>query len=162
MPAESIPTQIRAEIQTTLETIVADADYHVRASKVIRVDHFLREWLDKSFDRVYMIRDTSPEIESVDESTFTRVRRDYTVFIMLCAQAPGDFDPFNPSGPHPGTIRDRMIRDVEKKLYVDPKRGGLAIDTNIEEPERDFQGPAGWITAELPVVVWYYHTYGDP
>ncbi len=163
MATESIQTQIRANIKTTLSTLVKDSDFHVTPDEVIQVDHFLRRWLDESADRIYMIRETSPDIEITEESTFKRVAREMTVFILVCERFDVDgWSPFNPVGTPPGTIRDRMIRDVQKKLYVDTKRGGLAIDTLVEQVERDLEEPAGWVCAEIPVIVKYYHTYTDP
>lgn len=161
MAAESTAQQIRANIVTTLEGISKTGTFHGPTPTVVQVDEFnSRKYLvpANASQRVFWVRDTSPEVEDEDKSTMGFVARDLTVFVMLLERRDEEWDPYESTGTSPGTIRDRMIQDAITKLYVDKTRGALALDTEILEPERDFEEPPGWIVAELPVVVLYHHT----
>ncbi len=84
------------------------------------------------------------------------------VFIMLAAQDKrGDKDPFT-ADLLSGTIRNRMVKDVVKKLEGNYTRGGLSYNTVRGNVRRDFVEPRGWILAEIHFVITYQHDLGEP
>lgn len=162
MAAESTAQQIRANIVSTLAGISETGTYHGPTPVVVQVDEFSsRRYLGPAHttsSRVFWVRDTSPEAKNQTATTFGFVARDITVFVMLLERRDSEWDPYQSTGVSPGTTRDRMIQDALTKLYVDKTRGALALHTQVLEPERDFSEPAGWVVAELPIVVTYHHT----
>lgn len=161
MPAESTAQQIRADIVTTLEAISETGTFHGPTPTVVQVDEFnTRRYLVPAHasQRVFWVRDTSPEVKNQGTTTFGFIARDVTVFVMLLERRDTEWDPYESSGVSPGTVRDRMIQDAITQLYVDKTRGSLALHTQILEAERDFEEPSGWVVAELPVIVTYHHT----
>ena len=55
----------------------------------------------------------------------------------------------------------QVVADIEKKMKIDPTRGGYAIDTKIRaaRPFTDKKGRSG---IAVPVVVHYRTVYGNP
>lgn len=163
MPSEELGEQVIEHVVDSLDEIAAGVDYHVTPVKVIRVTQFERNWLDESAGSViYMVRDTVDEVMVPTAAAFGNDVRDYTVFVMLAHRDQAEENPFNASLTARGTIRNRMIRDVKKKLMVDQTRGGIAERTDIFEVARDFEEPQGWIIAEVPVVVRVHHAWANP
>jgi len=173
-PAESIEEQIFANIATTLGGIKANttatlpsgstAVYWYTPGEVARVDQFTRALFDGTTRIVYAVRDTSELEVSVADREFGKDAKELTVFILAgYRDERADNDPFTARPPRRGTIRHRMLQDLETALAVDPTRGGLAIWTEPGSPTKDFEeGVNGWILAELPVAVLYTHSIGTP
>jgi hypothetical protein len=161
MAAESTAQKIRANIVTTLEGISKTGTFHGPTPTVVQVDEFnSRRYLAPAhaFQRVFWVRDTSPEVKNQGTTTMGFIARDVTIFVMLLERRDEEWDPYESAGVSPGTVRDRMIQDAVTKLYIDKTRGALALHTEILEPARDFEEPSGWVVAELPVIVTYHHT----
>ncbi len=164
--AESIAEQILAKIKTELEAITEDsgATYWYTPGKVVRVDYFdsktvIREGYGNP---VYLIRDTGDEDENSDFATMGGMASDLGVFVMVAYQDDrGNHDPFT-AETLSGTIRNRMLRDVQKKMETDHTRGDLAINASRFSKRRDFVEPAGWILGELHFVASYTYTRGTP
>ena len=161
MAAESTAQQIRANIVTALASITKTGNYHGPTPTVLQVPVFdSRRFLlpAHASQRVFWVRDTSPEVSNPGLSSFGKIARDMTVFVMLLERLDKEWDPYQSTGVSPGTTRDRMIQDALMKLYEDNYRSTLALNTQVLDPERDFEEPRGWVVAELPVVVTYEHT----
>jgi hypothetical protein len=163
---ESIVEQILAAIKTSLEAITGDdgTTYWYTPGTVVRTDYFdSRQMFRTGFgDYLYFIRDTGDENETVDPTAFGERADDLDVFIMLAAQdTRGDRDPFTATLLS-GTIRNRMVKDVVKKLEGDLTLGGVAFNIRAGLKRRDFVEPEGWILAEVHFIVTYYHTLGSP
>lgn len=164
--AESIAEQILAKIKTELEAITGDngAAYWYTPGKVVRVDYFNSKTVFKDGygNPIYLIRDTGDEDENSEYATMGGMASDLGVFVMVAYQDDrGERDPFTATTLS-GTIRNRMLRDVQKKMETDHTRGSLAINTAQFSKRRDFVEPAGWILGELHFVVSYEYTRGTP
>jgi hypothetical protein len=163
MPAEELGEQVIADVISSLRAIVAGTSYHYTPGAVIRVSQFDERWLEEAGKQVvYMVRDTVGEVQVPPAAAFGNDVRDYSVFVMVAYQHPDIEVPLNASIAAKGTIRNRMVRDVKKKLMEDQTRGGVAERTDIFEVERDFEEPEAWIIAEIPVVVRVHHPWANP
>ena len=163
--AESIVEQIIAQVKTDLEAITGDngTTYWYTPGKVIRVDYFdsKNHFRTGYGDYIYMIRDTVDEDEAPRAAAMGGMADLFDLYILLAARdTRGNEDPFKATTAA-GTIRNRMIHDVRKKLETDHTRGGLALDTRFHE-RRDFVEPDGWIVGEVQCVITYTHTRGSP
>ena len=161
---ESKVEQIIASFKTDLEAITGDdgATYWYTPGKVIRVDYLESR---VSFNAghgnpVYMVGDTGPDRPSAT-AAFGETGRAIGVFVLTAIQHEGERDPYTATIV-PGTIRNRMIKDVVKKIEINRMRGGLSLDTEYQDVKRDFKEPKGWILAEIYFEVIYQHDIGDP
>jgi len=164
--SESIVEQILAKIKTELEAISGDSGttYWYTPGKVARVDYFDSKMVIKEGygNPLYLVRDTGDEDENPEFATMGGMASDMDIYIM-CAYKDdrGNKDPFT-ADTLSGTIRNRMLRDIQKKMESDVTRGSLAIDTSRFSKRRDFAEPQGWILAEIQFVVTYTYTRGTP
>ena len=160
---ESIPEQILENVKTQLAAIREGDDYHYTPDAVVRVDHFVEGDLDTSTGTVvYLVRNTGDERQSANAAEFGKNARDFDVPVLVAYKDTRDgTNPHKASDPISGTIRNRMIRDVTKKLLADESRGGLAIETNVLEALREFD-IAGWIVGMVPSVVLYHYDRTAP
>ena len=166
MGTESIVEQIIAKVKTELEAITGDSGttYWYTPGKVIRVDYFdsKNHFRTGYGDYIYMIRDTVDEDENAASAAMSKMADAFDLYILLAARdTRGDKDPFTATT-MAGTIRNRMIHDVRKKLETDHTRGNLALDTSSFHERRDFVEPAGWIVGEVQCAITYTHTRGSP
>ncbi len=161
---ESIVEQILANVKTQLEAIVSDrgANWWYTPDAVARVDRWDTKYLDMAKGEViYLVRNTGDE-RPADQDHWGSRSRELDVFVLVAKRDDrADVNPYIAKAPLSGTIRNRMIRDVEKKLYTDITRGGVALSTDVREPNRD-QAAAGWVVAEIPVTVTFVHTKAAP
>lgn len=162
--AESLVEQILAGFKTSLEAIEADggATYWNTFDKVTRCDVFHRDLLVPHYDTVALIRDTGDDRPNDADSAFGEESREHDVWILVHTK-----DTRAEKKPHQastlaGTIRNRLIQDVETKIMSDPKRSALALNTDHGDEDRDFASPDGWIGALLLYAVTYYHDLGSP
>ena len=165
---ESIVEQIQAAIKTSLEAIAGDSGvtYWYTPTKVVRTDSFdSREMFRDGYgDYQYYINDTGDEDDTTDPAGSGEAANRLDVYIMLAAKDTGDDrDPFTATLLS-GTIRNRMIKDVVKKLESDSTLGlgGKVFNSKPERMRRDFVEPEGWILAWVHNVVTYYHALGSP
>lgn len=160
--SESIVEQILANVKTQLAAIREGNDYHYTPT-VERVDDYTMANLDSSAGEViYLVRDTGDERAASDPAEFGENAREFDIFVLAAYKDTRDgTNPYTASAPISGTIRNRMIRDITKKLLVDVSRGGLAILTSVFEPKRDAD-VEGWIVAEIPAVVLFHFEDGAP
>jgi hypothetical protein len=160
--AESIVEQILAGFKTDLEAIEGDggATYWYTADKVTRCDVFHRDLLVPQYDTIYLIRDTGDERAATAQ--FGYEGRELDVPIQVHTQdRRGETDPHRATT-LAGTLRNRMIKDVVKKIESDPRRSDLAINTATGDALRDLAAPEGWIGAELLFTVNYDYKRGSP
>lgn len=156
--------QVIAAAVTTLEGIVAGADYWYTPT-VIRVDHYENKNLFVSTKSpIYMVRDTSESVVAPEQRVFGKEVRVLSLFILLAYyDGRSDTNAFTMAAPLPGTIRHRMMRDVAKALYGSGNLGGQVIELGVSDPTKDFEeGVGGWLLAEVPLVVVYEHEYSEP
>jgi len=162
MPSESIAEQIAANIKTELEAIVAGTDYHYTPQIVARVEQWRLEDLDASRKHFYLLRDTGDESVFEGESEFGEVEKLLEFFILAARlDKRTTLSAFKESTPSKGTIRNRIVRDVEKKLREDMSRGGLAMTTEVTDVKREIFVD-GWVLVELAVIVQYSHAFDTP
>ena len=161
--SESIVEQILANVRTQLAAIRAGDDYHYTPATVVRVDNWHSKDLDPTIgDVIYLVRDTGDVRPTSNPAEFGDVSRELDVPLLLaCKDTRSDINPHTAAEPVSGTIRNRMIRDAIKKLYVDESRGSLAIETNVTDESRDFHAE-GWIVAVLIAVVIFHHDRSAP
>jgi hypothetical protein len=161
---ESIVEQILAGFKTDLEAIAEDGGttYWYTPDIVTRCDVFSRDLLVSQHDTIYLIRDTGDE-RPTTTAEFGEDARDLDVWIQLHTQDKnrGETDPHRATT-LTGTLRNRMIRDVTKKINSDHMRGGLAMQTNLTDVLRDLAAPEGWIGTELLFTVTYNHELESP
>ena len=162
--AESKVEQIVASIKTDLEAITGDdgATYWYTPGKVIRVDYLESRvsFKDGYGSPIYMVGDTGSDRPSAT-AAFGETGRALGIFVLAAAQHEDDRDPYTATVV-PGTIRNRLVKDVVKKIESNRMRGGLALDTEYLDVKRDFDEPEGWILAEIYFEVTYQHDIGDP
>jgi hypothetical protein len=108
-----------------------------------------------------MVSDTGYDRPSKEAAEFGETGRDFEVFVLCAYQYEGERDPYVATT-LPGTIRNRMLKDVAKKIELDSTLGGLAYDTEYLDVKRDFKEPVGWILGEVAFGVTYQHDIGDP
>jgi len=165
MTTESIEEQIFANVQTTLEAIVAGDNYWYTPAIVTRCDQFTPDLLRNEYRVIYLIRDTSELVLVPASRDFGNDARELTIFILAAYRDErADQNAHTMKTPTRGTIRHRLIRDITRALYQDGTRGALAIDTEVLDPTKDFQdiGSMPWILAEVPVAILYRHGYDTP
>lgn len=163
--AESLVERISAAIKTDLEGITGDSGttYWYTPGKVIRVDYTESRVVFKTGygNPVYMVSDTGDDGPGA-VAEFGETGRTLGVFVLCAYQDDrGERDPYEAST-LAGTIRNRMIRDVVKKIELDSTLGGLAFDVVYRDVKRDFEEPIGWILGEVYFEVTYEHTIGAP
>jgi hypothetical protein len=164
--AESKVEQITAAVKTSLDAIVGDSGvtYWYTPGIVIRVDYTESRvaFKDGYGNPVYMVSDTGPDDPANDSAGFSETGRSFGVFVLCAYQDDrGDRDPYT-AATLSGTIRNRMLKDVVKKIELDRMLGGLVYDAEHGEAKRDFEEPSGWILGEAFFEVTYQHDIGDP
>jgi hypothetical protein len=164
--AESKVEQILAAIKTDLEAIAGDGGttYWYTPGKVIRVDYTESrvQFKDGYGNPIYMVSDTGDDSATPIAVAFGETGRSLGVFVLVAYQDNrSDWDAYTASTLS-GTIRNRMIKDVVKKIELDRLLGGLVFDTEYLEVKRDFIEPDGWILGEVYFNVTYQHDIGDP
>lgn len=161
---ESIIEQIQAKVKTELAAIVGDAgvNYWYTPDKVTRVDEWHRNHLVETYGIIYLVSDRGDVNLNLRESALGKDARDLDVPILVAYQDKRDEKDPHRATTGSGTIRNRMLQDVTKKLNSDYKRGALAINTEIPRELRDFEEPAGWIVGELLATVTYDHEFASP
>lgn len=160
--AEYTEELIYASIASALGAIEAGADYWYEPL-VVRSDTYSNV-LGTEDPITYIIRDTSELVRAPALREFGKDCAEITIFILLAFHDKrAETNPKAMSAPTRGTIRNRMVGDVTKKLNEDMSRGGLAINQDIGDPNKDFEeGPSGWILAELPVSITIVSPYDAP
>jgi hypothetical protein len=164
--AESVVEQIVDNIKTELEAVSGDngTTYWYTPEKVVRVDYYLDQYFKSATGYgpvVYFLRDTGDDRRTRQPEAFGDTARELDVFIMATYQDNEERDPFKTST-NRGTVRNRMLQDVEKVLEANYHRSGLAFNTELIDVRRDFREPQGWILGELYFVVTYTHDIGAP
>ncbi len=165
--AESKVEQILAAIKTSLEAITGDSGttYWYTPGKVNRVDYTESRVQFKTGhgNPIYMVSDTGNDGTSPVPAGFGETGRAFSVFV-LCAYRDdrGERDPYEAATLASGTIRNRMIKDVTKKIELDRTLGGLVMDTEYLDVKRDFVEPKEWILGDVFFEVTYHHNIGDP
>lgn len=163
---ESIVEQIVAAIKTDLEAIVGDSgtNYWYTPDIVVRVDEYRNAHLKEIYDTIYLIRETGYERTTDIAAAFGEVGAMLEVFVMALTKDPRNADERDPfdATTLAGTYRNRMVRDVVKKLESDRTLGGLAFNVEYSGVGRDFEEPEGWIVAEIAFDVHYIHTLETP
>lgn len=161
--AESIVEQILAGFKTDLEAITEDGGttYWYTPDIVTRCDVFSRNLLVAQYDTIYLIRDTGDDRPA--SAQFGYEGRELDVWIQLHTQDKhrGETDPHRAST-LTGTVRNRMIQDVTKKIESDYRRGDLAVDASTEDTLRDLHSPDGWISAMMLFRVNYDYARESP
>jgi hypothetical protein len=162
---ESLVEQIVAAIKTDLEAIAGDygTTYWYTPDIVVRVDEYQNAHLKDVYDTIYLLRETGNE-RTAAIAAFGEVGAAFEVFVMVLLKDDrnaDERDPFDASTLS-GTLRNRMIRDVIKKLEGNRTLGGLAFDVEYSGVGRDFQEPEGWIVGEVAFEVSYIHALGTP
>ena len=157
---------IVAAIKTDLEAIVGDdgETYWYTPGKVNRVDYTESRVQFKTGygNPIYMVSDTGDDRPSAGAAAFGETGRAFDVFVLCAYQDDrGERDPYEATLAS-GTIRNRMIKDVVKKIITDRRLGGLVYDTVYLDVKRDFVEPEGWILGEVFFEVTYQHAIGDP
>jgi len=164
MPSESTEELIFQNIESELKEITAGTTYWY-TPKVVRADQFSREVLEGHSSKViYVIRDTSESAIVPPERSFGKNAKLLTAFVLLAFKDErASDDPYSMKAPVKGTIRHRMIRDVEIKLNEDGTRGGNAEWTLMDTITKDFdEGVGPWVIAEVAANVQYQHSYDAP
>jgi hypothetical protein len=168
MGTESKVEQIVAAIKTDLEAITGDSGvtYWYTPGKVIRVDYTESRVSFKSGygNPIYMVSDTGPDDPDGESAATGEIGRSFGVYVLCAYQDDrGERDPYEATTLS-GTIRNRMLKDVVKKLELDRMLSGLAFVYDVEhgEAKRDFEEPTGWILGEAFFEVTYQHDIGDP
>jgi hypothetical protein len=166
MATESKVEQILAAIKTSLEGIAGDdgVTYWYTPGKVIRVDYTESrvQFKDGYGSPIYMVSDTGDEARTPEAAGFGETGREFAVFVLCAYQDDrGDRDAYT-ADVLSGTIRNRMIKDVAKKIELDRLLGGLVYDAEYLDVKRDFVEPEGWILGEVYFAVTYIHDIGDP
>lgn len=133
--AESKVEQILAAVKTDLEAITGDSGttYWYTPGKVIRVDYTESRVQFKTGygNPIYMVSDTGDDSPSPVAAAFGETGRSLGVFVLTAYQdTRGDRDAYTASVLS-GTIRNRMIKDVVKKIELDRMLGGLISTRSI-------------------------------
>jgi hypothetical protein len=162
---ESLVEQIVAAIKTDIEAISEDngTNYWYTPDIVVRVDEYHSAHLKEAFDIIYLLRETGDERVS-NIAAFGEVGGIFELFVMVMqkdSRNADERDPFDATT-FSGTIRNRMIRDVVKKLEGNHTLGGLAYNAEYRGIARDFQEPTGWIIGEIALDVTYTHDMETP
>jgi hypothetical protein len=163
---ESKVEQILAAIKTSLEGITGDSGttYWYTPGIVIRVDYTQsRVVFSEGYGNpIYMVSDTGDDVPSTIAAEFGETGRSFSVFVLCAYQDDrGDRDAYT-ANTLAGTIRNRMVKDITKKLELDTTLGGLVYNLEYLEVKRDFVEPEGWILADAHFEVTYHHDIGDP
>ena len=109
-----------------------------------------------------MVSDTGDDSPSPVSAGFGETGRSFAVFVLTAYQDKrGDRDAYTASV-LAGTIRNRMVKDVVKKIELGRRLGGLVFDTEYLDVKRDFVEPDGWILGDVFFEVTYQHDIGDP
>jgi hypothetical protein len=162
---ESLVEQAVAAIKADLEAIAGDngTNYWYTPEAVVRVDEYRSAHLKERYDTIYLLRETGPE-RTIPGAAFGEVDAIVEQYVLMArrdGRNADERDPFDASTLS-GTIRNRMIRDVVKKLESDYTLGGLVFNVEYKSVERDFQEPEGWIVAEVAFDVTYSHSRETP
>ncbi len=162
---ESLVERIVAAVKTDIEAIAGDngTNYWYTPDIVVRVDHYEREHLKEAYDIIYLLRETGDE-RIANFAAFGEVSSIFEIFVMAMqkdTRNADERDPFDASTLS-GTIRNRMLRDVIKKLEGNHTVGGLAYNLEYTGVGRDFEEPAGWIVGEVAFDVTYTHDMENP
>lgn len=164
--AESKVEQILAAIKTQLEAISEDdgTTYWYTPGKVIRVDYTESrvQFKEGYGNPIYMVSDTGDDGPHPIVAAFGETGRRLGVFVLTAYQdSRGDRDAYTATTLS-GTIRNRMVKDVVKRIELNRTLGGLVFDTEYLDVKRDFVEPEGWILGEVYFDVTYQHDIGDP
>ena len=163
-PAESVEESIFANVKSELEEITAGSTFWYTPGIVTRTDQFTRKLFETPKKIVYLVRDTSEWVISAADREFGKNAKTLTIFVLAGFHDDrADDNAHTMSAPTKGTIRHRMMRDIEIKLDEDVTRGGNALWTETGDATKDFEeGVSGWILVELPINVTYTHDYSTP
>jgi hypothetical protein len=127
------------------------------------VDEYRNAHLKEVYDVIYLLRETGDERVN-NFAAFGEVGATFEIFVMVMQKDDrnaDERDPFDATRLS-GTIRNRMIRDVVKKLEGNHTVGGLAYNAEYRGIGRDFQEPEGWIIGEVALEVTYTHDMETP
>ncbi len=163
--AESLVEQIVAAIKTDIEAIAGDngTNYWYTPDIVVRVDEYRNSHLKEAWDIIYLLRETGDE-RITPYAAFGEVSAIVEMFVMVMqkdTRNADERDPFDATT-FSGTIRNRMIRDVVKKIEGNHTMGGLAYNVEYRGIARDFEEPEGWIIGEIAFDVTYTHNMETP
>jgi hypothetical protein len=155
--------QIAAAYKTLLGAIAADdANYNYTPSQVVRVRWWNRQWL--SPERKPLLIFIRPGQELHREHATEQWRAEMEVFLLVCSydSRGSNNDPFKESGQEIESgwqVENKAVRDVLKKLIVDPTLGGLAeniVEGSLIVDRAQFVD--GWDVTEIRFVTSYtYH-----
>ena len=164
MADESRFEQIVVDIIAALSAITAGADYHYQPDAVVPVEKYSKAHLDTSKGIIYFVRDSGDETALIDQDEFGREAKECEVFVLACyLDQRSTTNPFDQPTPLRRTIRNRMVRDIEKKLAEDYRRSDLAVNTQLTDVRRAIaDAPEAWVVAELAFRIIFVHDPDSP
>jgi hypothetical protein len=154
---ESKHEQIEESIIVRLASIVSDGgvNWWFTPDRVIRYPAWTEACLDPSLTTVYVL---SPEEEvDTEAGTGLTVKAQARLDLLLCTQYAGAENPFQVEPPSRGTLQNRMVRDVKKKLREDISLGGLT--RNLDFVGTDRSAESTWEPKWAVVLVRLLATY---
>ena len=146
--ADTVRERILQNLVTTLQGVTTSAGYATTLRKVTRIPASAFSLTELP---MVMLVDASEEKEDGNPAQFTRCLLHLE---LICWNA-------NYSTPSEEALK--ILGSVEKALYVDQRRGGLAIDTDVTGNETliaEEAMPYGGVTIFMDV--HYRHRLGDP
>jgi len=154
--SESVHEQIAAALVSALSGIVGNngTTYWYTPSAVRRVVWFDEQYLDSTLSVIYLLR---PGIERIEETASQQITGNAEFFLVVARKhMKATEDPLREPAPTRWTVADRMVRDVVKKLLVDPTLGGLCDNVFAESVtvDRDMYLD-NWALAELRFAAEY-------
>lgn len=153
--AEPKPEQILAAIKTRLAAIVGDSgvNYWYTPTAVARIDNWAAwepEWFDQgNYTTVYLIRGGD---ETVIEHVDFSIDRELEYFILGGTKFDtSTLNPFSQTGTISQTVQNRLIADVQKKIWSDVTLGGLGgiINNEVTDVGRMTPMVEGWAVVQF-------------
>lgn len=171
-PDESVHEQVVATLVSKLAEISAVSEPTVfwYTPLVLAVEELDPRYLRPSDDVVYQVLDGDSHPIEETTGSFDEEGEVYIVAAKKWKPTPykawTPYIVYTPSNPSPRTIRNRLVQDIQTKIYRDVTLDMEDVTLNVEvkDVSRDLRFEQGemWVAVELRVVITYSFRKDNP